>query len=52
MQNKDKSHLKVAKIDDFNEFRSFCVQKSIGIARIIVSLQCHKYISLLSTKNR
>lgn len=31
------------KIDDFNEFRSFCVSKEIGIARIVVSLQCHKH---------
>ena len=46
MQNKNKSHLKVAKIDDFNEFRSFCVSKEIGIARIVVSLQCHKHILL------
>jgi hypothetical protein len=27
--------LKVAKFDDFNEFRSFCVLKEIGIARIV-----------------
>ena len=35
--------LKVAKFDNFNEFRSFCVSKEIGIARIVVSLQCHKH---------
>jgi len=27
--------LKVAKSDDFNEFRSFCVSKAFGNARII-----------------
>ena len=37
--------LKVAKTDDFSEFRSFCVSKEIEIARIVVSLQCHKHIS-------
>ena len=36
-QNKDKSHKKVAKSDDFNEFRSSYALKSIGNARIIVS---------------
>lgn len=42
MQNKDKSHLKVAKIDDFNEFHSSYIQNLLDVARNFVLLQCLK----------
>ena len=40
MQNKDKSPKNVAKFDDFNEFRSFYVLKSIGFGGIQKKIPC------------
>jgi len=38
LQNKEKSHKKVAKIDDFNEFRSFCALVMLAFIANFVTL--------------